>query len=79
MMGAATLTTQTISNDGHVVKTQVEEIEAPPVEPQQLLMVGGVFLVTNIPTAVLIGIWVYHKNRQDWRKELEQMDIQDLS
>lgn len=79
MMGAGTITTQTISNDGHVVKTQVEEVEAPPVEPQQLLMVGGVFLVTNIPTVVLTGIWVYHKNRRDWRKELEQMDIQDLS
>ena len=78
MMGAGTITTQTISNDGHVVETQVEKVEAPPVEPQQLLMVGGVFLVTNIPTAVLTGIWFYHKNRRDWKDELKKMDIQDL-
>ncbi len=78
MMGAGTLTMQTVSADGQVVETQVEEVEAPPVEPQQLLMVGGVFLVPNIPTAVLTGIWFYHKNRRDWKKELEKMDIQDL-
>lgn len=79
MMGAGTITTQTISNDGQVVEERVEQVAPSMTAPRQLLTVGGVFLVTNIPTAVLTGIWFYHKNRRDWRKELEQMDIQDLS
>ena len=37
------------------------------------------FLVGNIPTVVLGGIWLYHKNRRDWREELHRMDIQDLN
>ncbi len=77
--GSGTVTTQSISDDGRVVEEVVEEIPAPPVESRQLLAIGGVFLVTNIPTVVLGGIWLYHKNRRDWREELHRMDIQDLN
>ena len=77
--GSVTVTTQSISDDGRVVEEVVEEIPAPPVESRQLLAIGGVFLVTNIPTVVLGGIWLYHKNRRDWREELHRMDIQDLN
>lgn len=76
MAGTVTLRT---SVDGQVVEERVEQVAPTMTAPRQLLTVGGTFLVTNIPTAVLTGIWVYHKNRRDWRKELKQMDIQDLS
>ena len=74
-----TITTQSIAGNGHVVEEVEEEIPAPPVESQQLLAIGGVFLVTNIPTAVLGGIWLYHKNRRGWKEELHRMDLQDLN
>lgn len=76
-MTSGTVTSQT-SVDGQVVEQQVEEVAPSMTAPRQLLMVGGVFLVTNIPTAVLTGIWFYHKNRRDWKDELKKMDIQDL-
>ena len=75
MAGTVTLRT---SVDGQVVEERVEEVAPAMTAPRQLLMVGGAFLVTNIPTAVLTGIWFYHKNRRDWKDELKKMDIQDL-
>ena len=77
-LGGSTLTMQTVSEDGQVIEQVVEQTPAPPLEAGQVLAIGGVFLVTNIPTAVLTGIWFYYKNRRDWKKELEKMDIQDL-
>lgn len=77
-LGGGTLTMQTVSEDGQVIEQVVEQTPAPPLEAGQVLAIGGVFLVTNIPTVVLMGIWFYHKNRLDWKKELEKMNIQDL-
>ena len=36
------------------------------------------FLVGNIPTVVLGGIWLHYKNRRDFQDELNKMNIQDL-
>ena len=33
---------------------------------------GGVFLVANIPTVVLGGIWLHYKNRRDLREEMKR-------
>lgn len=43
-----------------------------------LLAVGGIFLVCNIPTVVLGGIWFHYKNRRDFQDEIKKMNIQDL-
>lgn len=43
-----------------------------------LAAVGGIFLVANIPTVVLGGIWLHYKNRRDLREEMKRMDLQDL-
>ncbi len=40
--------------------------------------VGVLFLVCNIPTVVLVGIWLYYKNRRDFHDEMKKMNIQDL-
>ena len=40
--------------------------------------VAVVFLVSNIPTVIFGGIWLYHKNRKGWPTEVERMNIQDL-
>ena len=44
----------------------------------ELAEVGGAFLVANIPTVVLGGIWLHYKNRRDLREEMKRMDLQDL-
>ena len=36
------------------------------------------FLVGNIPTVVLGGVWLHYKNRRDFQDELNKMNIQDL-
>ena len=45
---------------------------------ESALTVGGLFLVGNIPTVVLGGIWLHYKNRRDFQDELNRMNIQDL-
>ena len=49
--------------------------ESPGAE---LAAAGGVFLVANIPTVVLGGIWLHYKTRRDLREEMKRMDLQDL-
>ena len=36
------------------------------------------FLVGNIPTVVLGGIWLHYKNRRDFQDEIKKMNIRDL-
>ena len=48
------------------------------ISMEGLLAVGGIFLVCNIPTVVLGGIWLHYKNRRDFQNELNKMNIQDL-
>ena len=67
--------------DGNVV----EQYPDPNAQENQgrtslesALTVGGIFLVGNIPTVVLGGIWLHYKNRRDFQDELHRMSIQDL-
>ena len=48
------------------------------ISMEGLLAVGGIFLVCNIPTVVLGGIWLHYKNRRDFQDEMRKMNIQDL-
>ena len=48
------------------------------VGPEMALTAAGVFLVNNIPTVVLGGIWLHYKNRRDFQDEMKKMNIQDL-
>ncbi len=63
--------------NGEVVQ---EEVYRPSAEDilAALPRAGAVFLVANIPTAVLGGIWLHYKNRRDWQENLKKMHIQDL-
>jgi hypothetical protein len=56
----------------------VQVTEHHQLQPADLAMVGGVFLVFNVPTLVLGGIWLYYKNRREWKEDLKKMNIQDL-
>ena len=63
----------------------LDQYPAPDTQEEQnrismegLLAVGGIFLVCNIPTVVLGGIWLHYKNRRDFQDEIKKMNIQDL-
>ena len=59
-----------------VEEHHAEHWEVPP--GAELAAAGGVFLVANIPTVVLGGIWLHYKTRRDLREEMKRMDLQDL-
>lgn len=63
---------------GNIVEEYHQEEEHHQLQPGDLAMVGGVFLVFNIPTLALGGIWLYYKNRREWKDDLKRMNIQDL-
>ena len=46
--------------------------------PGAVAAVGGVFLVSNIPTVVFGGIWLHYKGRRDVQDDLKKMRIEDL-
>ena len=46
--------------------------------PRILITVALVFLVTNIPTLILGGIWLHYKGRRDTLEDLKRMSIEDL-
>ena len=59
-----------------VEEHHAEHWEVPP--GAELAAAGGVFLLANIPTVVLGGIWLHYKTRRDLREEMKRMDLQDL-
>ena len=70
---------QVYDENGNLVKEeQMQQIENEDFGLKELLPVAGVFLVSNIPTVIYGGIWLYYKNRRDWKNEVQRMTIQDL-
>ena len=59
-----------------VEEHHAEHWEVPP--GAELAAAGGVFLLANIPTVVLGGLWLHYKTRRDLREEMKRMDLQDL-
>lgn len=57
---------------------QEETVKAPPLKAEEVVAVGLVFLVSNIPTVVFGGIWLHYKGRRDTLDDLKRMRIEDL-
>lgn len=71
--GGALLVTD---ENGNVI--QEETIKAPPIKAGEVVAVGLVFLVSNIPTVVFGGVWLHYKGRKDTLDDLKRMRIEDL-
>ena len=71
--------TSVVSYDEHgtVVEEHHEESHLG-VDAETFALMGVNFLINNIPTVVLGGIWLHYKNRRDFQSELNKMNIQDL-
>ena len=65
---------QVTDGHGNIVEEYHREEEHHQLQPADLAMVGGVFLVFNVPTLVLGGIWLYYKNRREWKEDLKKMN-----
>jgi len=70
----------TVTENGQTIKKEVIDIdkkEALMDTSEMILSVVMIFVVTNIPTVILIGIY-YSCRRKRKNLELEKMNIQDL-
>ena len=67
-----------VVTDGQGNVIQEEYTEPEPITLGDVGAVAGVFLVSNIPTVVFGGIWLYYKNRRDFKDDLKKMKIEDL-
>ena len=59
-------------------ETDVQEERRVNLTPGAVGAIAGVFLVSNIPTVAFGGIWLYYKNRRDFKDDLKRMKIEDL-
>lgn len=68
-----------ILENGTVVEGPSElQVHVQNLTPEAVVSVVALFLIFNIPTAIFLGIFFYHKNRREFREELQKMTIQDL-
>lgn len=72
-----TLTMTSYDQHGNIVEEHHQEVRHP-IETAEAAALGGMFLVSNIPTVVFGGIWLYYRNRREWKDDLKKMKIEDL-
>lgn len=66
------------SVDGEYYEESQVQVYVRDLAPGAVIAVAAFFLISNIPTAILLGIFFYQKNRRDFRDDLHKMTIQDL-
>jgi cellulose synthase/poly-beta-1,6-N-acetylglucosamine synthase-like glycosyltransferase len=72
-------TTVTETVDGFVISEETKQIESE--KPGMLSIIGTilpVFLISNIPTLVLLAIYYASREKLKIRNQLDKMNIQDL-
>lgn len=67
-----------VSGDSEVIGTYVYNVSTPDTVWSVIGMTAGVFLLCNIPTAVLLAIYFVCREKQKRRKEMKKMNAQDL-
>lgn len=54
------------------------QLMVPPDEKQIIFMLASTFLLANIPTIVLLGVYFACRQRFKRRAQIEKMSVQDL-
>lgn len=67
---------QVTDENGNIIQEEI--VPAPPLKAKEVVAIGLVFLVGNIPTVVFGGIWLHYKGRRDTYEDLKRMRIEDL-
>ena len=71
--------TTVYDGEGNIIDQYPEPDTQPKQSPLEVIVpAAAIFLVGNIPTVVLGGIWLHYKNRRDFQEEFRKMSIQDL-
>ena len=92
VLGIAAFSVTTITTTDSVMVSEIDEQSGEIIEePEEIVEVREVdsnisgflnlsfiFLVTNIPTVVLSGVYVSERNKITMRKQIEKMKIDDL-
>lgn len=79
-----TITQSTMTTDdqtGEIIEESEEIIETSEQEDlgiEGFLSIGYIFLISNVPTAILGGVYVSERNKITMRKQIEKMKIDDL-
>ena len=79
--GVGFATTYELIDGEWVLVEQYELAPETPIMERIPGAIGGViytFLLTNIPTAILLVIYKAVRNKQSRRREIEKMSVQDL-
>lgn len=80
--GTTTQSTMTTDDQtGEIIEESEEIIKSSEQEDLGVggfLNIGYIFLITNVPTAILGGIYVSERNKISMKKEIEKMKIDDL-
>lgn len=77
-MVSATGSTTVFDANGQIIEELHEQTHHADLTPGAVGAITGLFLVSNIPTAVFGGIWLHYKNRLDFQEDLKKMKLQDL-
>lgn len=82
-MGSFVTTESSVTMDesGEIIEESEEVItDSGKMETntENILGLGYVFLVSNIPTVILGGIYINERNKIDTKKSIEKMKIEDL-
>lgn len=69
-----------IEESEEIIETPKEAIEVTEIDPYPygFLNLSFIFLVINVPTAILGGIYVSERNKIKMRNDIEKMKISDL-
>ena len=70
--------TTVYDGEGNIIEQYRDYSDQRGTASETALLTGAIFLVNNIPTIVLGGIWLHYKNRRDFQEEIKKMNIQDL-
>lgn len=68
---------QTTDESGNVIE-QGENQVSTAVLPDIAMQIISIFVLYNIPTVILMGIYIGCREKQKKNQELEKMNIQDL-
>ena len=83
-LNTGTITQSTMTTDdqtGEIIEESEEIIETSEQEDlgiEGFLSISYIFLISNVPTAILGGVYVSERNKITMRKQIEKMKIDDL-
>lgn len=68
---------QTTDENGRIIEQGDKQVSSTAI-PGMIMQIISIFVMYNIPTVILLGIYIGCREKQKKNQELEKMNIQDL-